>query len=169
MRHTHSEISKWGDILFEGTFLFCTCVIMNYLWNIFHGTKKMFCEKINGYKFQITNKNDLLQFFSPHWLRSSRHFQHTWLLFNFFCQVMQPHLNDTLKRPLTCFLHSFWNMFQPFDFNKESVCTSIHLLFFKGQEISKVNCDVFNSSKNKLKTFWKNWRHKNFFLRYPDL
>ena len=64
------------------------------------------------HKIQITN---LLQFFSPHWLRSSRHFQHTWLLFNFFRQVMQPHLNDTLKRPLTCFLHSFWNMFQPFD------------------------------------------------------
>ena len=67
------------------------------------------------HKIQITNKNDLLQFFSPHWLRCSRHFQHTWLLFNFFRQVMQLHLNDTLKRPLTCFLHSFWNMFQPFD------------------------------------------------------
>ena len=106
---------KMGWHSFWRNFVFCACIIIKYPWIIYHSTKKMFCEKINGYKFEIKNMNDLLQFFSPHWLRSSRHFQHTWLLFNFFRQVMQPHLNDTLKRPLTCFLHSFWNMFQPFD------------------------------------------------------
>ena len=94
-------------------------------------------------------------FFSPHWLRSSRHFQHTWLLFNFFRQVMQPHLNDTLKRPLTCFLHSFWNMFQPFDLQRKCLYVLQFVSFFKGQEKSKVNCNVFKSSKNERKIVWR--------------
>ena len=133
MRHTYSDI-KMGWHSFWRNFVFCACIFTKYLW-IIHPIQRYFANK-QMHKIKITNRNDLLLFFSPHWLRSSRHFQHTWLLFNFFRQVMQPHLNDTLKRPLTCFLHSFWNMFQPFDLQGKCLYFNLYL-FLKVRKSQK--------------------------------